>query len=416
MAVLNVPMERYKYTMSDIILTADGFEEPITVRKDFIRSFSQYNDYDNNISPKILLSFEIEKEYYEQIILNMNTLVATFTINKIFIGEILESKDVNDDDIEQEHIWKQVTLKAANDDNISMDNTNKLMNDEEYIDESIDNSQQTVPVNLLLYDNKNIEKYRKNNYFIINGGKNDVLYNLLKYRGFTNILMATTDNSSNMYSIPYGHMGDNLNSLNKYYGIYKTPYLFFMDLDTIYLLEKGAVGNTLKVDELKTVMINLNKQSDQSYISAGSYTDNENGMYVINTSAFEIIDNDSTMDYAVGGTIKTVIAGTGSVKNDKFGDYDVERTIIVDNEYQHSQLIYSIKENKRSVVLSLKNIDLSIITPNKRYTILPDETFYDNKYKLKGDYRLTSMRLLLKRSSDNELISSVQISLNKILD
>ena len=60
---INVPMERHKYTISDIILTADGFEEPITIRKDFVRSFSQVNDYDNAISPKILLTFEVEKEY-----------------------------------------------------------------------------------------------------------------------------------------------------------------------------------------------------------------------------------------------------------------------------------------------------------------------------------------------------------------
>ena len=414
MGILNVPMERYKYTISDIILTAEGFEEPIIVRKDFVKSFSQINDYDNTISPKILLTFQVEKEFYENIILNMNTLVATFTIYKINIGQVNETKDVSEETIEQEHIWKQVTLKAANDDNISMINANKLINDDDFKDEVVDNSQQTVLVNLLLYDNKNIECYRKNNYFIINGGKNDVLYNFFKDREFKNILISPTDNSTNTYCIPYGHMGDNLKSLNTYYGIYKTPYMFFMDLDTIYLLEKGNIGNTLRADELKTVSIHLNKQADNDYITTGSYTDTENGMYIINTSAFEIVDNDSTIDYAVGGTIKTVIGGTGEIKTDKFGDYNVERTVIVDSEFQHSQLIYDIKEKKRSVVLSLTNIDLSIITPNKKYTIFPDETFYNTKYNIKGDYRLTSMRLLLKRSADYELNSSIQIFLNKI--
>ena len=209
-------------------------------------------------------------------------------------------------------------------------------------------------------------------------------------------------------------MGDNLNSLNKYYGIYQTPYLFFMDLDTIYLLEKGKVGNTLKAEELKTVSIYLNKQSDISYINTGSYADSDNNMYILNTSAFEIEDNDSTIDYAIGGTINTVIGGTGEVKTDKFGDYNVERTVIVDNEYQHSQLVYNAKEQKRSIILTFDNIDLSIITPNKKYTILPDETFYDNKYNIKGDYRLSSMRLLLKRMADDELKASIQILLNKI--
>ena len=416
MSTSNVQTERYKYTISDIILTAEGFEEPITIRKDFVRSFSQINDYDNTISPKILLSFEVEKDFYENIILNMNTLVATFTIYKINIGQVLETKDISVEDIEQEHIWKQVTLKAVNDDNISMDNANKLINDDDFKDEVVDNSQQTVPVNLLLYDNKNIECYRKNNYFIINGGKNDVLYNFFKDRGFTNILMSPTDNYTNTYLIPYGHMGDNLRDLNSYYGIYKTPYMFFMDLDAIYLLEKGNIGNTLRSDELKTVSIHLNKQSNNDYISTGSYTDTENGMYIINTSSFEIVDNDSTIDYAVGGTVKTVIGGTGEVKTDKFGDYNVERTVVVDNEFHHSQLVYDIKEKKRSIVLSLNNIDLSIITPNKKYTIFPDETFYNNKYNIKGDYRLTAMRLLLKRTADYELNSSIQIFLNRIPD
>lgn len=412
----NIPLERYKYTISDIILTADGFEEPITIRKDFIRSFSQINDYDNAISPKIMLSFQVEKEFYEPIILNMNTLVATFTISKIFVGAITESNDLASDDIEQEHVWREITLKAVNDDNISTGNANKILEDEVYKDESIDNSQQTAMINLLLYDNSNIAKYRKNNYYIINGSKNDVLYNFLKDRSFTNILMSSTDNAGGIYAIPYGHMGDNLASLNNLYGIYTTPYLFFMDLDTIYLLEKGKVGSTLKKDELKTVSIYLEKESTGTFIDNGSYTDTEHNMYILNTSNFEICDNDSTMDYAVGGRLKTVIGGTGEVKEDKFGDYDVERTVFVDNALQHNQIVYSIKEQRRSIILTFGNIDLSIVTPNKKYTLLPDESFYNSKYQIKGDYRLSKMMLFIRRTADDEMSSSVQLYLNKIPD
>lgn len=411
----NVPLERFKYKMSDVILTANGFEEPITIRKSFVRSLSIINDYDNTISPRMQLVFQADIESYKKIITNMNTLTATFTIYKTNIGQIIDSSEVeSSDEIEQDHIWQSVTLKALNDDNINTADITQLTSDEEYVDDTVDNSQKTALVTLLLYDNIQINKYRKNEYYILNGSKNDLLYNMFKDREFNNILMAPTDNTQKTYKIPYGHMGNNLDMLNLYYGIYDNPYLFFMDLDCIYLLDKGNVGNTLRANELKGVSIYLEKRSTTGYVSDGSYTDTENNMYILNTGDFSISDNDSAIDYAFGGNVKTIISTTGEIKTDKIGDYDVERAVIVDNPKHHSQLIYTTKEQKRNVILQFKNIDISIITPNKRYTIFPDETFYNNSYNIKGDYRLSKVLLILKRTNENEFNSSIQISLNKI--
>jgi len=412
----NVPLERHKYKISDIILTADDFEEPILVSHKFVRSLAVINDFDNNISPKIQLVFQVDKNIYENIILNMNTLTADFTIYKIFIGELTDSSDIlTDEELEQDHVWRRMNLKALNEDNISMTNANQLSEDDEIKDESVDNSQKTAMMTLLLYDNNKITKYKKSNYFIINGGKNDVIYNFFKDRDFSNILMTPTDNTNSTYIIPYGHLGENFNYLNSYYGIYNNPYLFFMDIDCVYFIDKGNVGTTLRTGELKTVSVYLEKENTTGYISCGSYCDVDNNMYILNTSSFDISDNDSSIDYAIGGTIKTVIGGTGEIKTDKIGNYDVERTVVVDNEKQHSQLIQTIKEQRRNLILQFSNIDISIITPNKKFTILPDESFYNNKYDLKGDYRLTKTLLLLKRTNEDELSSSIQIGLSKIL-
>lgn len=410
----SVALERYKYKISDITLTADGFEEPIVVSNKFVKSICIIHNYENNVSPKMQITFEANKEDYEDIVLNMNTLFATFTIYKNHLGEISQSVDIEKDSVEQDHVWKEFQLKAVNEDNISTQNANKLMNDDEYADQSLDNSQKTVSITLLLYDDKKITDYRKSKYFIIKGGKNDVLYNFFKDRGLKNILMSPTDNKLGIYKIPYGHLGENIRLLNKYYGIYDTPYLFYMDFDTIYLIEKGKVGSTLKPNEFKAVSIYLEKESSSTYIDTGCYIDNDNNMYIFNTSNFEISDKDSSIDYAMGGNIRTVIAGTGEIKNDKIGDYDVERTVVVDTPKHHSQLIYSIKEQKRNVVLQFTNIDLDVFTPNKKYIILPDETFYDAKYDLKGDYRMLNSMIMLRRTNENELNSSIQIYLSKI--
>lgn len=412
----NVPLERYKYDIDDLIINASEFEEPINVRHDFVKSISIVNDYENTISPRIQLVFQVEKEYYKSIALNMNTLTVTFNIYKIFVGELLESKDLSTDEVEQRHVWKRLSFKAINSDNLSTSDINNLLKDEEFIDvdNTADNTQKTVIFTLLLYDNIKINKYHKNNYFIMDGGKNDMLYNFLKDRGFNNVLMSPTDNIYDKYIIPYGHLGNNLTSLNNYYGIYKTPYLFYMDMDYTYLIEKGTVGSTLRKDELSTVAIYLEKKTSEKYVDTGSYIDIDNNMHILNTRNFDISDNDSSIDYAIGGNIKTVISGTGEVKNDKIGDYDVERSIIVDNNLQHSQLIFNINEQKRNVVLTFSNIDLGIITPNKLYTIFPDDAFYDSKYNIKGNYRLSKSLILLTSTNDNEFNSSIQITLNKI--
>lgn len=418
----NIPLERYKYEISDITLTADGFEEPITVRSSFVTSLSFIKDFDNTISPKIQLMFQIEKEYYNDIILNMNTLVATFVIYKTNIGEVTDDSNITDPNntlLEQSHIWQEVTLKAVNDNNISLSEQLQVSGDKSNVDTSVESTQQTVNVTLLLYDSDKIDKYRKSNYFIASGGKNDILCAMFADRGLTNILMTPTDNAQNTYIIPYGHLGDNISALNTYYGIYQSPYTFFMDLDYIYLLDRQNVGNTLRPREYKTVTIYVDKENRTGYISDGSYTyvDSKNdrmGNYILNANKFYVSDNDSSIDYAMGGNIRTVIGGTGEVKNDKIGDYNIDRTIVVDNNLHHSQILYSIKEQKRNLQLEFSNIDLSILTPNKRYRIIPDSTYYNSKYNIEGDYRLSKMLLIFKKTAEKELNMSTQIVLNKI--
>lgn len=410
----NIPLERYKYQISDIILTADDFEDPIKIRKEFVRSISFVSNYDTAVSPKIQLVCQVEKENFEKVILNMNTIIATFDIYKIFVGDIKKSKDLSQDEFEQNHLWRSLTLKAINQENISTEYANKLMNDDEFINEAIDTSQSTVTLTLLLYDHKQIDKYRKSDYFVVKGGKNDIIYSFFANRGLSNIIMSPTDNTNGTYIVPYGHLGHNLKSLNSYYGIYEAPYLFFMDLDAIYLLNKGYIGKTLRQNELQTVSIYLEKESTSGTILTGSYADVDNNMYILNTNNFIISDNDSTIDYAIGGLIKTVVAGSGKIKHDLIGDYDVERTVIVDNDFHSTQLMYNIREQKRNVTLTFTNIDLSIITPNKRYSIFPDETFYNSKYQIKGDYRLSSTMISMIRTNENEFNSSVQICLKKL--
>lgn len=413
----NISLENYKHTISDITVTANNFDEPIIIRKEFLQSLIFMNDYDGNIAPRVQLVCQIEKSNYDKILTNMKSLTVTFDIYQIYVGSVTDTSYNNEEKTEQEHPWKSFTLKAMNANELTTNEINQLYpENEKYVQEDYVDSQQTASLTLYLYDKDTIQKSKISKYFILKGSKNDVLYRFVKDRNMENILMTPTDNTGDLYVIPYGSLKDNLKSLNKYYGIYNTPYVFFMDFGCTYLIEKKTVGSTLRKNEHPIVTIYLDKESDAGYSQSGSFVDNDRGMYILNSTGMNISDNDSDIDYAMGGTLKTVISGSGKIKVDKIGDYDVERTIVVDNDKHHSQLIYNINEAKRNITMNFRNIDIGIITPNKKYVIIPDDTYYKSSYNISGNYRLSSSIILFKRSSESELVSSVAITLNKIPD
>lgn len=413
----NTYLETYNHTISDILLTADGFEEPIKIRKDFVRSLIFVHDYENNITPKVQLICKVSKNDYERVILNTDTLTATFDVYQINSGRILDSNVPQEEDMEQEHLWESFTLKAMNANELSTSQINKLRYDSEVAEgenDTIMTSQDTIMLTLYLYDNTSIQKSKISKYFILNGGKNDVIYRFFQDRGIDNILMTPTDNTNQLYSIPYGSLKQNFEAFNSLYGIYSAPYLFYMDFGCTYILDKSKVGETLRINEPPIVTIYLDKETEAGYTQSGSFCDTENNMYILNTNNFNVTNNDADIDYAIGGTIKTVISGTGEVKVDKIGDFDVERIFTVDNANQHSQLIYSIKESRRNMVLTFSNIDIDIITPNKKFQIITDDATIDSKYKISGTYRVSSNMMYLKRNSENYLSMSTQIVLRKI--
>lgn len=424
----NVKLERYMYSFSDLMITSSKFDGIITIKSDKIRTLTIKNQFDSNVSAGLLISFMCSKDYYETILTNIDTLYVSFDLYKIFVGYVDDdSKNINfDNQSLQKKLCYSLKLKAMNADNLSTyvatvmknDGLSEIDNDpasDELVTMSNDGKQDLILTSFYLYDDSNISKYKMNKSYIIKGGLNDALYVMLNDRGFSNILMdSTNDTSLNTYAIPYGHLGHNLEKLNEYYGIYNSPYLFFMGIDKIYLLNKENIGNCLTENELGSVNIYLENSRLLGSINSGCYIDMDNKIYILNTQGFDINDNDSEIDYAIGGIINTVVRGTGEVYKDKIGDYDVERSYVVQNPKQHKQLIYNIKESKRSINLVFENVDITIFTPNKKYSLITDETFYNKNYNINGSYRLNSSNILFTKDGEEHFKASIQTTLKKI--
>jgi hypothetical protein len=392
-----IEMERHKYKMSNLILTYKDQTEPITIYSNLVKSFTTCNDFENNVTPSYLLSLTVPKVYYEKIRTNMSSLTVTFSLYRIFVGVVKdESKQeyAEQENVNQEILYKNFTLKAIDDSSISVNTINRLPKDVMKNPDSTateDYTQDLLPLDLYLYDFESLKKYKINSSFIIDGGINDCIYQIFKSRGFEKLLVdSVPSNVSSQYVVPYGHLGDNISKLNEYYGIYDYPYLFYIGSRRVYLINKGNLGRCLEKGELGSVNIYLEKLDSGSItVESGCYCDDNAKLYMLNGLSFDIVDNDSAIDYVAGGNITTVIRGTGEIKHDIIGDYDVERSFVVNNSKQHSQLIYSIKESRRNVSLIFENVDIDIFTPNKSYRIIPDETYYSSDYNIGGKYRLS---------------------------
>ena len=60
------------------------------------------------------------------------------------------------------------------------------------------------------------------------------------------------------------------------------------------------------------------------------------------------------------------------------------------------------------------DIDINIFTPNKSFSIITDDTFYNKDYKINGKYRLVSNTIYLSRQTEGLFKSGVQVQFNKV--
>lgn len=398
-----VNLDKYSYKMSDITLLANDWDEPIVIPPIQVLSFVSLRDYEKNIIPLSLLSIHVNKDNYEKIITSINTLTATFTIYKC-------TYDDDNNISKYSEPLLNGTYKATNRDLMDMRIPSQLKNT---ANSTTNTTQNTIELSLYLYDYQSIIKYKKNFSYILNCTMNDAIFAMLKDRNFSNILMSPTTNETQNFIIPYGNLQDNLNHINEYYGIYDSPRLFFVDFDTTYFLNKGEIGSTLKKEELSTVMMYLEKSESATSVNDGSYNDIENGIYILNATPFSINDTDSLIDFYSAGKIVSLISGSSDKFEDIIGDYEIEKSILINNKKIHSQTIFNIRNNKRSMTIEFSDIDLSIITPNKKFTLIPD-SFYDSNYNIKGDYRLTKSIITLSRRTEDVMKCVTQCFFNKI--
>ena len=397
-------LELYKYSISNVMLYADNFDEPIKVQPLQVTSLTISKNYDKSIVPLMFMTLHVKKDEYEKITTSMKTLTAEFSVYKTRTSEHdNESIAYNDPCITGK-------FKAYNKDLLDTRVPSQM---QDTTTDTTNNTQLTVEVNLYLYDHQKVLNYRKDKSYIATGTTNDVLLLALKDRGFNNIVLSPSNpNSSREFVIPYGSLGENYDFMNEYYGVYDNPRLFFADFDATYLLDKGRSGQDLRQNELASTFMYLEKTQDPASIH-GCYIDTANGQYILNASPFSVNDSDSMIDFNSAGSLRTMLIGGAGEYQNTVGDYAVEDAYLINNSKMHTQMLFDIKDTKRTMNIEFSDIDIGIISPNKKYTLIPDSS-YDSNYSVKGDYRLNQSSIVLTRRTEDTMRCVVQCGFSKL--
>lgn len=207
----------------------------------------------------------------------------------------------------------------------------------------------------------------------------DAISYLLTSCGFNNVLMSKLDNNtsySELILLPIP-MIEQLRYLNSMYGFYKQGAQIFLDFDTNYILRNCAKCTAYRDNEIKDVNFVVYKPSGGHTADKGSCVNGNEGY--INCGAesnrFNIDDKSKSSNVYLGNNSLIINdeANVSEAITNSNGSYNVITTT-THNNYIQDETRLRLKELSGVVTLTTMNIDLRLLTPNKNFKILSDDS------------------------------------------
>lgn len=244
---------------------------------------------------------------------------------------------------------------------------------------------------------------------VINGVLTGKLSSMMYYMtSHLPILMeppASNPKMKNVYIPPINSVAKGLEYLNSLQVFYNSPYVFFIDFDCSYLLSTEGKSIPRKGDKIKSVLITLKDSYDEASMIQGMLLDNDTGVCKIDISGIDAELADNNTSTKIFSKVKAT-GTSGSSNNMELKDQSElitakTRAIRVSNENSGllNNMKASIEHGAVQLLVQKTDIDASILTINKEYTIKADEVYKKSDYD--GRWLLIRKRELYIREDDN---------------
>lgn len=412
------PIKKVKYYIDDIDIIIPG-RESVKIPIDNIASISVDKSYDR-FFPILNLIAMINYDSYSLIMNNYNKIL--FNIN-MYISETQE----NNNSVEKStYAFKKAIIKSQF--RPTLENVNPILSENMMKsilpeDVNVNKDQNNIPLNLYLFNEEHIRKYRKLlNTVVQDTNMSSILYYVFDYFKMKNVLLSKPDNI-NTYDqvlIPPYNLLSTVDYLQKIYGIYNNGYVLFQDYDVLYLVSKKAECNAYRRNEYKRIHFNIVDISNPNAVLSSGYSeDKDSSTYIINVPTpvsmknKAINEKDKKFNQMIIVDSKAGKVTTKDINLKGYGNYKTPR--IFHNNYSNPYIENSIKnemeEFNNIFAIPIEDIDMSLLSVNKEYLISFENTAINTVYG--GKCRLAKTTTVFNKNMDH-FTSKTLIELRKV--
>lgn len=405
--------ENYLYSISISIETPNGVTElqPMQIDSAYIEK-----DYDGSFLPIFLVSLKLQKDLYYDIITNHTTSKFIIQIDKYI-------DPANTGRAKAKRVYLRDKFVPI------IDDKTPFMDEKFYKTIKYNGGskigKQIIPYDLsqsydfVLVREVDLAATKKTFNTVFSSANMLVaLTAVLGNAGVKNVLLSSLDNSKSykeLLTLPLPLIPQ-LKYLNSYYGFYKEGAQIFLDMDRAYILRNTPKCTAWSQNELKDIAITINNPSSGEDVMVGSVVDNDQKTIFINTNKDQVVfkDNTTSSDMIVGNKSMLVNTVSGDIKNvnpnvSVIGSTTSNvRTTSTRNDYINSEIQIRQSELRNIVNIVCSGIDISHITPNKKYKLLSNIPAIISK--IKGDYRLSkAIHHFVKQGEQFAVLTNIEL-------
>lgn len=378
---------RYKVTAKFIL---DG--EVYDFETYNIKSVVIDNDYDANNMPLVYITASIDRKVIDLMVQNQDTGKIILDIKRCIINS--DMPDLYEDYIVNDFIYF-----------ISNDINKNDEQDFEGQNEGREDLFKITTLGLMCIEHLNNNKRVVNG--VITGKLSSIMYYLVSHMKCVVEPPSTNKMMKQMILPPIYSVSKSLEYVNSLHTYYDTGYRYYMDFDCTYLISRSGKAVPKKGESITKVLITLKASYDERSKLQGMLADETNSMYQLEIDSIDCEISDTYLSDKSYTKIKaTNTSGTSNnaeLSGDITGDVVTKKNkhirVLNDNDTLLDNMKAKLDTSAVQLVVQKTDIDPSVLTINKEYTVKADEVYKTDEYN--GTYLVTRKRELLIREDDD---------------
>lgn len=378
---------RYKVTAKFIL---DG--EVYDFETYNIKSVVIDNDYDANNMPLVYLTASIDRKVIDLMVQNQDTGKIILDIKRCVVNSDMP-------DLYEDYIVNDFVYFISNDIN---------KNDEQDFEgqnEGREDLFKITTLGLMCIEHLNNNKRVING--IITGKLSSIMYYLVSHMKCVVEPPSTNKMMKQMILPPIYSVSKSLEYVNSLHTYYDTGYRYYMDFDCTYLISRSGKAVPKKGESITKVLITLKASYDERSKLQGMLADETNSMYQLEIDSLDCEISDTYLSDKSYTKIKATNTSGNSndaeLSEEIIGDIINKKNkhirIINDNDTLLDNMKAKLDTSAVQLVVQKTDIDPSVLTINKEYTVKADEVYKTDEYN--GTYLVTRKRELLIREDED---------------